>query len=389
VVDGEDVEIGKTNDGACCIIPCHKSGESLQQILPTILASFPPRCVYVADNGDERDDATIAACQEHGVNYMFYNMPNKTYALTETAKWIEANERDIQYAVLIDDDTELCSPFRVRKDLLDQPLVAGYSCNIGIYKPASFWEYLVDFEYKTISYHNASKPCIQFCHGIIAVYHLRKMVTIFSKLPTLPGGLPFGEDSFAGIDFRLAGYKLLQDDQNIVYTFCPNRLFNNPCQQKTRVQGFGASSLFKQRVLRWYLSWPRRIFQEIALFFIYDCGSWSENVQYRLFILWYFFIVIVSSSWLLFALHIGFQHTWRQNMILHGCLFATNVVGACVRYSGFRSEMKTGVRWFVPLLVPLMNITVCCFMSMSLVYSLLYYIPFNRIEYKKTFAHSM
>jgi hypothetical protein len=378
-----------SNDDVCCIIPCHKSGDSLRTILPTILESFSTGNVYVADNGNERDVETIEVCQDYGVHYVFYDIPNKTYALLETAKVIEKERQDIQYTVLIDDDTHVEPPFKIRKDILAKPLVAGYSSNIGIHSPSSFWEYLVDFEYKSISYHNASKPCIQFCHGIIAVYHLRKMITIYSKLCTLPGGLPFGEDSFAGIDFRLAGYRLMQDEQNMVHTFCPKTLFNWPCQRGLREQGFGASSLFKQRVLRWYLSWPRRVLQELSLFFIYDCGSWWENFQYRLFILWYFFIVIVSSSWFFFAAHIAVQHTWKENLYLHGFLFATNVGGAYIRMSGFHPNMRKDVRWFVPLLIPLMNITVCCFMSMSLCISLFYYIPFNRVNYDLTYAHSL
>jgi hypothetical protein len=243
-----------------CIIPCHKTGESLINNLPNICKIFNNNYVYIADNGIVEDEYVKEICKIYDVNYLFYPIPNKTYALLETAIYIEKFNKT-KYVVLLDDDTYLDTDFYIREDLLKKPMVAGYCCNIVINKPNNLLEQLIDFEYRSISYTNSLKSSLQFCHGIIAVYHLRKMITIYSKLCTLPGGLPFGEDSFVGIDFRLAGYKLLHDDLNIAKTYCPDKIIS--CT--SRDQGFGASSLFKQRVLRWYLTWKRTVPQEIAL----------------------------------------------------------------------------------------------------------------------------
>jgi hypothetical protein len=372
--------IETVDDDVCCIVACHKAGLSLHNILPNLIKVFGAGNVYIADNGKTPDINTKQVCLDHDVNYRFYDIPNKTNALIQTAIHIE-DTRECQYVVLLDDDTHIPETFFVRKDLLEQPLVAGYCCNITIHHPKNFWEKVIDFEYRSISYSNSMKSTIPFIHGIICVYHLRRMISIYSKLCTLPHGLPFGEDSFAGIDFRMAGYRLLHDDQNTVQTFCPQQLFSFG----TRLQGFGASSIFKQRALRWYLSWIRRVPQELALMLCYDTGSWLSNITYRFQMVWYFFIMVIASSWLLFAIHVFLTHTWSQFGILHGILFCVNTLTAFIRYSGFNTHLKMGVSWYVPFFVPIMNIVVCCLMTFSFFMAILYYIPFVRIDYKKTY----
>lgn len=365
----------------CCIVPCHKTGLSLQKILPNLVHVFGRHNVYIADNGREPDVDTHQVCSNYGVHYRHYNIPNKTYALVQTAIHIE-DTTNCKYVVLLDDDTMIDQCFYVRQDLLEQPLVAGYCCNITIDTPKNFWEKVIDFEYRTISYSNSLKPCIHFCHGIICVYHLRRMISIYSKLCTLPHGLPFGEDSFAGIDFRLGGYRLLHDDMNTIKTYCPSRFFSFG----RRLQGFGASSIFKQRVLRWYLSWIRRVPQELALMLSYDTGTWCGNINYRLQLIWYFFIMVVGSSWVFFAIHVYLTKTYFEFGILHAVLYIVNCISAFIRFSGFNPQLRHGVSWYVPFLVPIMNVVVCLMLTTSFFITLLYYIPFVRINYQKTYS---
>lgn len=375
----EKVESTK-NEDVSCIIACHKAGRTIENILPNLVKVFEDINIYIADNGKEPDQETKRVCYEYGVNYRYYDVPNKTNALIQTAVYIDETN-PTKYVVLIDDDTILDETFVLRKDLLEQALVAGYCCNITIHNPKNFWEKVIDFEYRSISYTNSLKPCIPFVHGIICVYHLRRMITIYSKLPTLEGGLPFGEDSFAGIDFRMAGYKLLHDDQNTVQTYCPRQLFS--C--RGRSQGFGASSIFKQRALRWYLSWLRRVPHELALMLCYDTGTWIGNIGYRFGMVWYFFIMVVASSWVLFAVHVFITKTWVQFGILHGVLFGVNALTAYIRYSGFNEHLRKGVPWYTPCFVPFMNIVVCLLMTISFFMAILYYIPLVRIDYKKSY----
>lgn len=87
---------------------------------------------------------------------------------------------------------------------------------------------------------------------------------------------------------------LLQDSLNVVSTFCPRRIFPSLFHQGHE-KGFGASSLWKQRTLRWNLSWPCRLPSEIALALFYDAGSWVGNVLYRFDLFWFSILISVSS----------------------------------------------------------------------------------------------
>lgn len=383
----------RCNEGVHVIIAAHKAFESLKNILPSVLDAFPAEAIWVADNGTRQDTGTQALCQELGVQYRFYPVPNKTFALYKTAEEIYDTHHDhVKALVLLDDDTRLPEGFFVRHDLLEQPLVAGYCVGIGVEKtaPYNLLEHLIDFEYRTISYRNENRArwgTIHFLHGICAVYNPKRMLMIYSKLCTLPEGLPFGEDSFAGVDCRLAGYRLLQDGQNVVYTFCPRRVFPPICAGGLREQGFGASSLWKQRALRWYLSWPRRLPSEIALGLFYDTGTWAGNVFYRLDLLWYLFIICVAAFWPVYLVHIGANHqSWKMFGYLHACLYGTSVITAALRYSAFSPRLKEGVNKSTLLFVPLLNMTVCVFMACSLFISVFHYIPFRRIKYHKCYA---
>lgn len=384
------------NEGAHVIIAAHKAHDSLQKILPSVLAAFPSRQIWVADNGLVQDDATQKHCQELGIQYRFYPIPNKTYALFKTAEEIyDTYHDDAKALVLLDDDTHLPENFFVRTDLLAKPLVAGYCTGITIQKspPYNLYEHLIDFEYRTISYRNGCKAnhgTIHFLHGICAIYNTKRMLMIYSKLCTLPDGLPFGEDSFAGIDCRLAGYRLLQDNMNVVSTFCPRRLLPPLCGNgQNREQGFGASSLWKQRALRWYLSWPRRLPSEIALGLFYDVGNWTGNILYRMDLLWYLFIILVSSFWPFYLVHIGVTHgSWSLFGYLHLFLYATSATTAVLRYNAFPATLKQGVDLKIFPIVPFFNILVCTLMACSFMMSLLYYIPMRRIDYKKCYANA-
>jgi len=381
----------QNNENAHVIIAAHNAYDSLKNILPSVLAAFPAHHIWVADNGLTRDDATQVLSQELGIQYRYYPEPNKTLALYKTAEEIyDTCHSNVSSLVLLDDDTQLPEGFFVRHDLLDQPLVAGYCVGISIDKspPFNVLEHLIDFEYKSISYRNECKAyygTIPFLHGICAVYNVKRMLMIYSKLCTLPGGLPFGEDSFAGIDCRVAGYRLLQDNLNVVSTFCPRRIFPSLFHQG-REQGFGASSLWKQRTLRWYLSWPRRLPSEIALAFFYDAGSWVGNVLYRLDLFWYLILISVSSLWPLYMARIGIaHHSWALLGYLHASLYGVAVATASMRFAAFPESLKEGVDRRILLLVPAFNILVCFFMACSFFLSMFWYIPFRRISYQKCY----
>lgn len=221
-----------------------------------------------------------------------------------------------------------------------------------------FFIQAIDFEYRAISHaFGARATCstLPFCHGICAVYKLDLMIEMYSKNWSLPGGLPFGEDGYAGIDYRMAGYNLLQDNANVVLTYCPRRFFP-PVFSRGRVQGYGASSLWKQRACRWFLSWPRQLPAEFWLFLTYRAGTWYGNVQYRIYAIWWFFLNCVSVAWVPYMFFVWLKHeSWFLVLLLKGMLTVTGILVSVIRIIAFPSKLRRGTHFLSPLCSPILG----------------------------------
>jgi hypothetical protein len=82
------------------IVAAHRAHESLAVMLPTVLQSFAPECIWVADNGFP-DIQAEALCQRLGVNYEYNEVGNKANALVVVARKIKRRHGDaIQNGVL-------------------------------------------------------------------------------------------------------------------------------------------------------------------------------------------------------------------------------------------------------------------------------------------------
>jgi hypothetical protein len=370
-----------------CIIPCHKAGDALEPVLARVTKIFSPAMVWVADNANlpNPPDNTEMLAQKYGCSYVYFPLGNKTNAVYETAKIAFARDSTLKYIVLVDDDTILPETFTVRADMFaNDAWLAGYCPHIGINKrsPWNLWEDVIDYEYKSISWRNIVKGyyySMRFLHGVCAVYRLDRMLAIFEDNPCLPGGLPFGEDAFAGVSARLNGWKLSQDETNIVYTFCPRNAFWGD-----RSQGFGASSLYRQRALRWYLGWPRRHMEELGMLFFYDAGSFLGNVLYRIDFFWYTLMCLLPSLWPVFVAGVVYQ--WRVEaviiwVILHAAFYLSSVVTAYIRNCVMQEELK--VSFSTILLTPLLSALTSLFYGISFILAIFWYVPFVRDNRKR------
>lgn len=373
------------------IIPCHHALEEIKKNRENLQNKF--KYIFIADNNNknEVDYDLQAFCEENNLIYRYYNIPCKTNAILQTAYYIKDNFPFLDKIVLLDDDTVLGKDFFIRTDLLSESTCAGYTCTIGIQKSekSNMIEEWIDFEYRTISYRNRSRNfhTLKFLHGIICVYKLSSLLRIYEWNTCNVGGLPFGEDAFSGIQARNCGYKLKQDHQNIVYTFCPTKIFNFE-RRNTRVQGYGASSLFKQRVMRWYLSWPRRLLNEFGLLFFFDTGSWLGNVLYRFDFLWYLWILSVSSWWIGILVEMSLSvSNLKHFMILHAIFYGMNIFTSSIRRCIMSEKERETIKWYTPITFPLFLLLLMFFYSCSFLLSVFYYIPFYRLDYKKCYQH--
>lgn len=371
------------------IIPVHNGTATIQQNIGHLIDLFDEN-IWIAENdGTTQENQELKElCAKYRLHYVHYALANKTNALYRTAQLIRASVPDCKNIVLLDDDTILPKDFFLRQDLLEEPTTAGYCCCIGIHKqdPFNIIEHWVDFEYRTISFRNRARnyQTLKFLHGIICVYKLKEFLEIFRFNYCQPYGLPFGEDAFAGVTTRMIGYQIKQDNFNTALTYCPRSLFSL-CQN--RFQGYGASSLFKQRSLRWYLSWPRRIMNEIALFMCYDCGSWTGNVLYRIDCIWYLFILYVSIIWMhsLQKLIFG-EYPWKSFSILRLGFMSISLISCYFRFFIMNSHERENVSWLVLFTFPIFLVIVLFLYGISFIVSIFYYIPLFRIDYQRCFA---
>lgn len=383
-----DKELSKENVEV--VIPAHNAEETIKNNLQNIINVFPNK-IWIADNDNKKEEnlSLKEFCFSNNVNYIHYDIPNKTNAIYETVKKIKREKPSTKYIVLLDDDTILCKDFFIRIDIMNQPAVGGYCCCIGINKNESktnLFEHWIDFEYRTISFRNRGRNLFtqKFLHGIICVYKIDALLDIYKWNYCLPGGLPFGEDAFAGIQARMIGYTLKQDNENYVLTYCPKQLFSI----KQRNQGFGASSIFKQRAQRWYLGWIRRIPNEIALFCCYDTGSWLGNILYRIDNIWYIFLVFASVHWINIMSKMIYNNNLQTFLIIHCFFFIMTILMSYFRvFFIMNSIEKKNIKWFVPLTYPIFLLILLILYASSFFISIFNYIPFYRVNYKKIFKH--
>jgi len=285
------------------------------------------------------------------------------------------------------------SDFFVRHDLLAKDRVAGYCVGIGVKRSPHFnlFEVAIDYEYRQISHSygaRAASSTSWFLHGICAVYRLDRFFEIFEDNWSMPGGLPFGEDGYAGITARQKGYRLLQDNHNMVHTFCPDRYFPQ-CGKGGRVQGYGASSLWKQRACRWYLSWPRGFTSEIHLFFTYKAGSFFGNIQYRLYVLWRIFLDFVGVIWIPFFFYILLiDGSWDLYFFLKGMLVSTSILSTICRILVFPWKLRKGIHPMAPFVTPVFTLGNDFLRFCSFFICMFWYIPFVRIGELKFYENS-
>ena len=214
------------------------------------------------------------------------------------------------------------------------------------------------------------------------------MIEMYTNNWSLPGGLPFGEDGYAGLLYRKAGYKLLQDNANVVWTYCPKRFFPPTTmfcsagrQGQGRIQGYGASSLWKQRGMRWFLSWPRQLSTEFWLFCTYSAGTWYGNIQYRIYVMWWLFLNCVSVAWIPYMFYVWYKHeSWIFVLLLKGMLAFTGILVAILRILVFPSKLRRGLHPLVPLCSPILGMANSILRFIGFFYSLYWFIPFYQIN---------
>ena len=171
------------------------------------------------------------------------------------------------------------------------------------------------------------------------------------------------------------------DMRSAVRSFAPPTLLPAPHK---RLQGYGASNIWKQRALRWFVNAPRRLVWRLLLLVYYDCDEPSRNAGFIVFSLvhivriWiilfqlplelYFMYAHAAAGWF------GFWFVTVHVLVTTECLIINWVV--------WRGRPSMQVSWQTVALQSFYYqfLTVCMFVGHWR--SLLYYIPVVPMNYR-------
>jgi hypothetical protein len=343
----EDDSVESLNSKTAVIIAAHRAESDIADVLDRLLIHFPAKNIYVADNSNEENppDDTRYICETLNVNYEYYPVPCKTNALLRTGLSLPKN---FEYIMCLDDDTLLpSSAFDIDSKLFTDNTV-GITYLLRVRDAKNTLSRVIEHEFLLLSWRNFFKgrlSTMKFLPGIIAVWKRFAFEQIYTRNPCRYSPdkkyFPFGEDGWAGYIARDLGYSLNIDLRYCVYTTVPEKI----CCCGLHSQGYGSSTVWKQRGLRWYRNYLRRLPLEIKLLFTY-CPTgryfWRKKIIY--FMEWFYglFLIIGSMSIpLVFAqVLIGDIPLWVY-LVVHGGMYCTGIInGIWTKYYTLRHRKE-------------------------------------------------
>eukprot|EP01031_Cornospumella_fuschlensis_P026133 gene26133-31554_t len=235
------------------IIPCHKSAGEIGEVINRVLKYMPPENIVVCDNGnfDWPPDNTFEVVKNINkkIQYLYIKQGHKTRALWTGVHRLPSH---VDYVIHLDDDTHFSDAmvfdekhFKDKKCIAVAFLRSSYPLNT-VTQFTDFWYKITDHFHAT-----QARICTRcFVPGPAGMWRRDKFIEIFGAHPSLP----FGEDIFGGFTLLNKGYRIGVEVRCMVKTFAPPILVPWFITGTGRQQGYGASSLWKQRAHRWTVS---------------------------------------------------------------------------------------------------------------------------------------
>lgn len=386
----EDYPTVIVNKETAIIIPTHMSSD-ISLVLDRILLHFPAENVFIADNADScfpPYDSTRIIAEEYGVNYSYYPIPCKTNAMVRTAEKIPEKFR---FIMCLDDDTLLPeTPFAINAQLFTED-TAGITYLLRVYEPENLLQRVIQYEFLLLSWRSYFKSrwsTMKFLPGIIAVWRRNLFHEIYNQNPCryTPTGkyLPFGEDGWSGYIARKMGYTLKIDLTQMVYTRAPPKL----CCGGLWGQGYGSSTVWKQRAMRWYRNYLRRLPMELWLLITYLPNGrrrWEKKAVFTLDWFYGLFLILGSLSIpVVFAqVLIGKLEFWIY-AVLHAAMYGSGVInGLWMRWYTLRGREELAPDYRVIFTFPFFTTWIGFARLWGSLGSLLYYTPCVIGNFKK------
>jgi len=279
------------------IIPAHRSASEIGQTVRGILRHISPENIIVVDNAASPrplDNTEQVVRDVHpDVKYTFVPLGHKTLALWTGMQLLPDT---VEFVIHVDDDTLLPRDFVLDESLFDDPDISEVSFICDTHE-CNWLTEAIGFTFKInshIGYFNnfTSGTCL-WAAGVIGIVRRRVLHSILSDHVFLP----FGEDAFLGHLQLLNSYKIIKEGRCVVKTFAPPVMFAY-CSADAREQGYGASTLFKQRARRWSVTKLRRSIWTMTTLFTWNGKSLWRNVWFRILNIIHFGGVTVAVYWI-------------------------------------------------------------------------------------------
>mmetsp|Transcript_14788 Transcript_14788/g.39811 ORF Transcript_14788/g.39811 Transcript_14788/m.39811 type:complete len:638 (-) Transcript_14788:439-2352(-) len=366
------------------VIPCHKSRDEMEAVLERCLRYFKPEHIVVADNANNAtppdDTATVVRKVSPVIRYLYVPQGHKTRALMHGTLALPST---VEYVLHLDDDTLLSEQMVFDAAHFDDPSVSGVTFGIrmagdAIVSRCVDWEFVLFSIYRTFQ---ADRATAFFCHGIIGLWRRDRWTRHLSTHPSMP----YGEDAWIGCDAITNDERIAGELRCWVSTYAPSRLLPalslfGQCGAGGREQGYGASSIWKQRANRWYTNAPRRLNYRLSQLMHYKASSLGRGIWFRFYML----------------LHIQGIFVWLlAPLVFAASIYASPADGALkvlTWMGGVASArfvhttlVSAAIALRNPALVPKLSTALAfpfyvCFLDVAFMYghwrSILYYVPF-------------
>jgi len=363
------------------IIPCHQSEAEIANTCRSIMRYLPPQNIVVADNANSvhppDETRAVVKAVDPDITYLFIQRGLKTLALYNGMLQLPQH---VEYILHVDDDTVLPEDMVFDEKWFEDASVAEVtypffpreenlltSC-IGL---------IFRLNFHMSYFANVTSGTSLWAPGIVGLVRRSAFMKVFPDHVFLP----FGEDAFLGTLLLANNWKIKRDMRSNVVTFAPP-VFFTPCASSSREQGYGATSLFKQRAQRWMVTQLRRMTWTFLLLFTFRAGSLWSNIWFRIMTVQAPIATLISLLATPWAIVTALSHqgllVWFPFVLRAWTVYYVGSVLQLlvINYCFWRHRPDYQIRWTTILFTPVVNTFISLCRPVGHALSVFYWIPF-------------
>lgn len=290
------------------VICCHYSELEVGRALKSLIKNgILPENIIVVDNASAPtppDQTRSVVHSVHpGIQYIYVALGLKSLALWRGVNMFPPS---ITHIIHMDDDTIMQDGMIFDPAHFEDANVAAVAFDIRVrHVKNSMVESCVDLEFmlknRMRSFRSTFGQTCWFAHGIIGMWRRKVLQEILHEHPFRY----FGEDTWLGWIMMKKSMRMVHENRCHVYTHAPDLWLALPqfghgirdnIRKVSRTQGYGASTLWKQRAYRWYVTNASMLVARCAQLSFFSTVSSYNSLTRRLIFLGETVIIILSES---------------------------------------------------------------------------------------------